>query len=368
MSDESQSPPLRLKPRVRSEEAAPPAPVVPVKSSTPVETARPPSFPPTAAEAESSMRLRLKPKLTVEAEPKMVTPASLPRSVPLPAKVQPAPDQLASDTPTNANDIPRLKLKPLQASTNPVETLPVISVSAPLIADVDVGIPAPPLSPPLAFEEAVDASHPSVPLLKPLAVIKTDDQISPVVLARALVAPFGEPFKPPARASLLSTGRVFTIVGALLILVGGIYYAYRAFSSAAHPVPVVIAPIAPVHGLLVATPTIPVSKAPALQEKIVAQALPAPVVENKQPEPSPTVKPVPPPVRVSPLPNTNFLVWVETVKISGVFPPRAIVNGLLVRPGDMIDPVLGVIFDHLDVQQRKFFFRDRSGAVTSKSY
>jgi hypothetical protein len=117
---------------------------------------------------------------------------------------------------------------------------------------------------------------------------------------------------------------------------------------------------------------VPAAKAPVVPEKTVAQVPPAPVPEHKQPEPVPVVKPLPVPVRVAPPPTTEFLVWVESVKISGVFPngtpPRAIVNGLLVRPGDTIDAVKGVVFDHLDVAEKQFYFRDRSGALASKAY
>jgi len=85
----------------------------------------------------------------------------------------------------------------------------------------------------------------------------------------------------------------------------------------------------------------------------------------------PPAAPRPAPVRVVPQPSTEFLVWVDSAKISGVFngtPPRAIVNGLLVRPGEMIDSARGIVFDHVDSAEKEFFFRDRSGAITSKSY
>jgi len=41
---------------------------------------------------------------------------------------------------------------------------------------------------------------------------------------------------------------------------------------------------------------------------------------------------------------------------------------LLVHPGDTIDTARGVVFDHVDTAKKEFFFRDRSGAVMSKSY
>lgn len=365
MSEESPPPPLRLRPRARTDEAASTPSVAPAKP--PAEPAPPPSFSSAPAEPELSMRLRLKPKLMVEAEPKTVAPIPSNEPVSAPEKVESAAVHFSQEPAPDANEIPRLKLKSLQASANPVEITPEVLAFPPPLPDIDEAMPVPPPLPPPLLTEADDAPHPSAPLLKPLTVIKSDDQVDSVILAETLIAPLGKPFKPPARASRLSTGRVVIAFAVLLIVAGGIYYAYSAFSSAPAAAPAVVVRIAPVPPP-VAVPA--VAQAPVVPQKTVAQVPSSPMVEQKQSEPVTLVKPAAP-VRVAPKPSTEFLVWVESVKISGVFngsPPRAIVNGLLVRPGDTIDSVRGVVFDHLDVSEKQFFFRDHSGAVTSKSY
>ena len=48
--------------------------------------------------------------------------------------------------------------------------------------------------------------------------------------------------------------------------------------------------------------------------------------------------------------------------------PKAIINGRLVRPGDMIDAGEGIALDSIDAANKQLVFRSRSGATATKSY
>ncbi len=373
MSDEPQPPPLRLRPRARSEEAAATPPAVPVTPPPSVEPLVPPVSPSAPSESEPAMRLRLKPKLAVEAEPETVSPVPSPEPLSAPSPfVQPF-SVIAPPAPATENgEIPRLKLKPLPAGTPSGEPAPAASVTSSL-SDLAV-IPAPPPLPPPIPMEIGGMPVESVPLLKPLAVLKTDTLGEGGVLGDILVTPPGVPFKPPARGSGLSIGRVLGVCGAILLVLGGGYYAFRMFTAAPPAVSApaaVVSPKVPVPTPVVVAPPVPVPPASVVPSAPVVQAPPVMMPPVQAPSSTPPVKPRAVPVRVVPQPGPDFLVWVDSVKISGVInssPPRAIVNGLLVRPGDTIDSARGIVFDHLDATGKEFFFRDRSGAITSKSY
>ncbi len=402
MSDESQPPPLRLRPRVRNEEAAvatpspvePPAPP-PAVSPAPVPVAPPQS---STAASESGPRLRLKPKLMAEAEPEAAlpvepveftpsptlipppAPAPVPVVLPMraPAVPPPAPVVVSPPEPVTETDgIPRLKLRPLPANIAEGEAVLQTAPIAPSRRDEEPAFMAPAAAASPVFGEIGMLPLPAAPAMKPLSVIKTDAPVpphvsAPGVLGEVLVSPSRAPFKPPARASRFSLSRMVIAVGVLLVLVGSGYYAHIMFFAAPPaPEPVLIVKKTPPPATMVAPPATVVtaitSQAAVVPENPVVQ--PAPSATSPQaPVIKVAVKPVPPPPHP---PSTEFLTWVDAVKISGVFngaSPRAIINGLLVRPGDTIDAARGIVFDHLDTVRQEFFFRDRSGAITSKSY
>lgn len=158
-----------------------------------------------------------------------------------------------------------------------------------------------------------------------------------------------------------------------MVLAGG-YFAYSAIFGDSSPPQVAVA--IPERKPAVSAGILPPSTQQTQVVKPVAPAAPKPPVPAPVVDPVPVavVKPVvpaPPPVPVVVAPGIDFLTWVDTVKISGVVngaTPRAIINGLLVRPGDTIDSARGIVIDHLDAERKQVYFRDRSGAVTSKSY
>ena len=66
-----------------------------------------------------------------------------------------------------------------------------------------------------------------------------------------------------------------------------------------------------------------------------------------------------------------FRRWADSVVISGVFqgnPPRILIGGRTLRPGDVADASLGIVFEGIDAERKVVTFRDRSGATTTKKY
>ncbi len=66
-----------------------------------------------------------------------------------------------------------------------------------------------------------------------------------------------------------------------------------------------------------------------------------------------------------------FRSFVADAKISGVFqgtPPRAFINGRLVRLGEVVDSLLGVRFDSIDPKTKNIVFKDSTGATVARRY
>lgn len=66
-----------------------------------------------------------------------------------------------------------------------------------------------------------------------------------------------------------------------------------------------------------------------------------------------------------------FRAWIDEVRITGVVSgaaPRAIINGRLFRPGDMVDATAGITFESLDGERKQVMFRDDTGMLAGKGY
>jgi len=73
----------------------------------------------------------------------------------------------------------------------------------------------------------------------------------------------------------------------------------------------------------------------------------------------------------TPAATAPFLYWVVGLNISGVFqstPHRILLDKRLVYEGQEVNATLGIVFDHLDVAQKLIVFRDKSGALVTRSY
>ena len=76
-------------------------------------------------------------------------------------------------------------------------------------------------------------------------------------------------------------------------------------------------------------------------------------------------------VDAAPEASPAFRSFVANAKVSGVFqgnPARAVINGRLVRSGDVVDGSLGVHFDGIDNDRRQLVFKDKSGATVSRRF
>jgi hypothetical protein len=154
----------------------------------------------------------------------------------------------------------------------------------------------------------------------------------------------------------------------LLAAAGGYYFFVLTAEPEPLPVRAAIKPLTPP-----VKPAEPVDSAatPALAAvtEVKSPSLPeGAVIEPVVKAPTAPVAPKPAKALVA---TPAFRVWVENVRITGVAAgnaPRAIINGRLVRPGDLIDPEEGIVFDGLDTEQKKVIFKIKSGATLGKEY
>ena len=66
-----------------------------------------------------------------------------------------------------------------------------------------------------------------------------------------------------------------------------------------------------------------------------------------------------------------FRSFVANAKVSGVFqgnPPRIMLNGRLVRGGEIVDGGLYITFDSIDAEKKMLLFKDKSGATVTRRY
>jgi hypothetical protein len=69
--------------------------------------------------------------------------------------------------------------------------------------------------------------------------------------------------------------------------------------------------------------------------------------------------------------HPDMIRFVEEAKVSGVSaenPPRALINGRLVRGGALVEPKLGIVFLGLDLGRRTLIFRSATGDVVRLEY
>lgn len=77
------------------------------------------------------------------------------------------------------------------------------------------------------------------------------------------------------------------------------------------------------------------------------------------------------PVEAAPEATPEFRAFIVNARISGVFqgnPARAVLNGRLIRAGEVVDAGLGITFDGLDPERRNLVFKDQSGATVARRF
>jgi hypothetical protein len=69
--------------------------------------------------------------------------------------------------------------------------------------------------------------------------------------------------------------------------------------------------------------------------------------------------------------SAAFRAFVASATIGGVYqgaPSRALINGTIVREGQIVDSALGIAFERIDPAKKVIYFKDYMGAVVSKNY
>jgi hypothetical protein len=360
MSDQSPPPQLRLRPRKRDDEPTLSlAPTIPISAEVvgmqpvPAESV----LPAPSESVEAPARFRLKPKLSAEPEAKR-TDAVLQTTVP------PAEPPVFFTMPADESaGVPRLKLKSLvpDGAEIPAPSLPTT--------------PFPPIPPPLE----VIGVLPTIQLPAEIAGSTLVGALPPVVVNPVTPPPIPRPTSvtppppvvvsplPGSKAKSVAKGspkKMGVVIGALIavtiIFGAGIYFFMQEEE-------VVVSAVHSTKPVVALTP-------PAAKDAV------APQVDGSQiaplpPQPSQMPLTAVSPVKLKVQPNaaqTEALrVWVDEARITGVVDgasPRAIINSRLVRPGDMVDAKLGIIFDGLDAERKKLIFRTASDWVAEKSY
>lgn len=362
MSDEP--PPSSLRPRVRPEDAPPPA-GVPV--------------PPVAAESEPPSRLRLRPKLVAEsavAADSSVISAPESKDVPLKQVESSGLKHQSFQSGASPGGFPAPELPPAESGSLPKE------IGAPLLFSETVANAEAPVAPLPAFHlvaasgatEATFAQQPPKSAIRPV----------------------------PVRSLAFDPRRIGLVFGGLVLLAGG-YFGYEAFFSdkSAHMIvavapvvasapakPLTAQPVAEIPAKLIANAQDTVivkreseqSRVDPLVETRETTAPPVPnseavVVNNPPSLPAPAVPTSLPKISEAipqvPLASLAFRAWVDSAKITSVLEgasSRAIINGRLARSNEAVDLPLGIMLDHVDTSRRQIIFRDRSGATVGKSY
>jgi hypothetical protein len=76
-------------------------------------------------------------------------------------------------------------------------------------------------------------------------------------------------------------------------------------------------------------------------------------------------------VVAAPKASAAFKRFVADARITGVFqgtPPRALINGRMIRAGEVVDQTLGVVFDSIDAEKKTITFKDRTGIPATRKY
>ena len=125
----------------------------------------------------------------------------------------------------------------------------------------------------------------------------------------------------------------------------------------------------------------------ALAEKRAAAGSPLPAPSSPLPVPRPQAPPEPPtPDEMklagniiiahaspegSPRASAAFFFWTVKLNVSGITqskPARLLLNGRLAHEGDEVNHPLGIVFAQLDPANQLIVFRDKTGAIVTRSY
>jgi hypothetical protein len=211
----------------------------------------------------------------------------------------------------------------------------------------------------------------------------------------------------PTLTPMIKAGIAIAAVAAL----GGGFFAYRIFFPPPAPPEVKIVfkplgppkPVVPAAGAAATAVVAKVAAAPAklvdsgvdalAQSRAAAQAKVDAAANGEE------VTPTPPPDVVAGTPGTqsvlaqatigsdvkanitrldtssaasaDFRAFVANANIGGVFqgtPSRALINGRIIREGQVVDDTLGISFERIDSDKKVIYFKDATGAEVSRDY
>lgn len=115
-----------------------------------------------------------------------------------------------------------------------------------------------------------------------------------------------------------------------------------------------------------AADAVPVATAPSAPAETPPQTAPA---NPATATPVATAPATPAPDAGPPAPSDNFVKWVNNLKIAGVRSgetPRVLIERATFRPGDVVNPQLGIVFDGYDDVRRMLRFKDKTGAIVER--
>ena len=351
MSDESgsQNEP-RLKLKLRSDKTpgqAPASPAPPPAAAVPEPgTAEQP--------AAAQPSVKLKPRITIK--PAESEPAS---------EAAPAPSQAAE--PMNAPvAAPGEELPPISSAASAAPETPAAAEPEEPASDGKAeGVTKFKLKPRGGAQAAPAQTAPENPPAESSA--KSSASLPPIPIPTAVTAapppPSGLKKAAPApKARKMPRFAVPAIAGIILLAAGAV--AYLKFTAAPKPVPAAqpASSSGPAAGK---TTPAPVAQPPAAPKP---SGGPAPAEAQAAPTP-PAREISKPPADAGP--SLQFRAYVDHLKIGGVRagpPPRLFIGGLTLRPGDVMEPTLGVVFVGLDAATGEIIFKDSTGAVLRRRF
>jgi hypothetical protein len=202
-------------------------------------------------------------------------------------------------------------------------------------------------------------------------------------------SPIAKPGKVLRRRSALGPVAKIGLLAVVLCLCVGAYFSYRIFGpEESANVRLRLPKPGDIHR---AAPDGP-PKVVTLPSPLPAQAKADDDTDEDKPVPSPTPTPVPSgpnqivmgdtkvssdvrvdstPLDVAPSASAAFRSYVANAVIGGVFqgrPARALINGTIVREGQIVNSALGIAFERINSPRKMIYFKDYTGAEVSKNY
>ena len=328
-----------------------------------------PAEAPEAPAAPAAERIRLKPKLNQEPAQQATAQAAA-EVPPEPAPAAEAQAEAPAAPPAPEEGKIKLKIK-IPGALAPAEAAPPPAPEG----EAAPGQPA-----------AVGAPPPFPVLLPPAAgsgVIRPSGAPRP---GAPRPGPPGRRIPPSVQASTARRKKIIKLIlvalGGLAMAAGIIGLAIVKFIDPPPPPPTRIPKARPVH--VEVQPEVPATETPEADAAKVA-----PPTEQVTPRPSrvkpksgtisttvttdlaPGVTVTTEAVQAEVEASQSFRTFVADAKISGVFqgtPPRAFINGRLIRVGETVDSSLSIRFESVDPKTKNIVFKDSTGATVSRRY